>query len=171
MDHSEGGSSAARTIRACGVTAARLPVLALTANAYADDIAACLDAGMQGHLAKPIELAILAASIQKWTISHAPHVTVAPAFTISPALQARFDARKAEVAEFAQGLAASGTFTDEEIKRLIDMLHKLAGSAGMFNEKPLGARAAELEEQLETASSDDRREIIRDAVQVFEDAA
>jgi PAS domain S-box-containing protein len=165
------GLEAARTIRACGITPTRLPVLALTANAYADDITACLDAGMQGHLAKPIELAILAASIQKWTISDAPHVTVAPAFAISPALQARFDARKAEVAEFAQGLAASGTITDEEIQRLIDMLHKLAGSAGMFNEKSLGARAAELEEQLETASFHDRREILRDAVQAFEDAA
>jgi PAS domain S-box-containing protein len=164
------GLEAARKIRAAGIAPARLPLLALTANAYADDITACLEAGMQAHLAKPIELASLAASLQKWSGSHAPQTTVAAAFTISPALQARFDARKAELGVFAQRLATCDDVADEQIKHLKNMLHKLAGSAGMFNEKPLGSRAAELEERLGTASSHDRGDIVRAVVRAVENA-
>jgi PAS domain S-box-containing protein len=164
------GLEAARKIRAAGIAPARLPLLALTANAYADDITACLEAGMQAHLAKPIELASLAASLQKWSGSHAPQTTVAAAFTISPALQARFDARKAELGVFAQRLATCDDVADEQIKHLKNMLHKLAGSAGMFNEKPLGSRAAELEERLGTASSHGRGDIVRAVVRAVENA-
>jgi PAS domain S-box-containing protein len=165
------GLEAARRIRATGITAERLPILALTANAYADDIAACLDAGMQAHLAKPLELANLAAVIQKWAPSHVPQVIAAPAFAISPVLQARFDSRKAELVAFAQGLTTGEQLGDEQINQLVDMLHKLAGSAGMFNQKPLGARAAELEMQLEAAETSGRGGVVRAVVQALASAA
>jgi response regulator RpfG family c-di-GMP phosphodiesterase len=164
------GLEAARRIRAAGIAPARLPIIALTANAYADDVAACLDAGMQAHLAKPVALAVLSATIQKWSGSLAPHVIAAPAFTISPALQARFAARKTELVQFAQGLIASDDIDEGEVKHLTDLLHKLAGSAGMFNEVSLGTRAAELEEQLAAAPSHARGNIVRVVVRVLESA-
>ncbi len=54
-----GGIEATRRLRASGYNKDSLPIVALTANAYSEDVQACLDAGMQDHLAKP--LAILSA--------------------------------------------------------------------------------------------------------------
>ena len=34
--------------------ARRIPIIAMTANAFAEDVQASLDAGMNGHLSKPI---------------------------------------------------------------------------------------------------------------------
>ena len=36
--------------------AKRIPIIAMTANAFAEDVQASLDAGMNGHLSKPIEM-------------------------------------------------------------------------------------------------------------------
>lgn len=61
------GIDATRAIRAGGVDAAALPIVALTANAYAVDVEQFLAAGMQDHLPKPITLAALSATIRRWS--------------------------------------------------------------------------------------------------------
>jgi signal transduction histidine kinase/HPt (histidine-containing phosphotransfer) domain-containing protein/ActR/RegA family two-component response regulator len=48
------GLAATRAIRAKGGDLAVMPIIALTANAFPDDIAACLAAGMNGFIAKPV---------------------------------------------------------------------------------------------------------------------
>ena len=51
------GYDAARAIRACGhPQAAGIPIVAMTANAFAEDVRNALDAGMDGHLSKPIDM-------------------------------------------------------------------------------------------------------------------
>ena len=60
------GLEATRRLRASGHDAATLPIVALTANAYADDIDLCLAAGMQAHLAKPLRLAELQQMLDRW---------------------------------------------------------------------------------------------------------
>jgi len=50
------GLAATREIRAMErLDAKTVPIVAMTANAYTEDVKACLDAGMNGHIAKPIE--------------------------------------------------------------------------------------------------------------------
>ena len=42
-----------------------VPVIAMTADAFAEDIQACLDAGMNGHIAKPVDLKLLFRELRK----------------------------------------------------------------------------------------------------------
>lgn len=58
------GLDAARVARARGVAT---PMVALTANAFEDDRRACIDAGMNDFLTKPIEPAALRAALARWT--------------------------------------------------------------------------------------------------------
>jgi len=54
------GYEATRAIRASGLTnAADIPIMAMTANAFADDVNKCHEAGMNDHIAKPIEFDLL----------------------------------------------------------------------------------------------------------------
>ncbi|MCD0418665.1 transporter substrate-binding domain-containing protein [Rubrivivax sp. JA1024] len=57
------GLCATRAIRALP-GAARLPIVAMTANAMVDDVQRCLSAGMDGHIAKPIDPRRLASQLQ-----------------------------------------------------------------------------------------------------------
>ena len=50
------GMEAARTIRLCEKEDARsIPIIAMTANAFEQDVKDCLNAGMNAHLSKPVE--------------------------------------------------------------------------------------------------------------------
>lgn len=50
------GYDATRAIRASGRPDSRLPIIAMTADAFAGDIQKCLDAGMDDHIAKPLDI-------------------------------------------------------------------------------------------------------------------
>ena len=59
------GLDATREIRALPGTAA-LPVIAMTANAFEHSRAACMDAGMNDFLTKPIDISTLAVTLSRW---------------------------------------------------------------------------------------------------------
>jgi CheY-like chemotaxis protein len=51
------GYDATRAIRSCGhADAETIPIIAMTANAYEEDVKDALDAGMNAHVSKPIEI-------------------------------------------------------------------------------------------------------------------
>ncbi|ABD08915.1 Hpt sensor hybrid histidine kinase [Rhodopseudomonas palustris HaA2] len=57
------GLAATRAIRAQGGAFAKLPIIALTANAFPDDIRTCREAGMSDFLAKPLRKPALVAAV------------------------------------------------------------------------------------------------------------
>ncbi|MEI9982033.1 MAG: ATP-binding protein [Aliidongia sp.] len=62
------GLEATRRIRALPGKPGRIPIVALTANVMPDEVAACHAAGMQAHLAKPLDATALIALIDRLSV-------------------------------------------------------------------------------------------------------
>ena len=60
------GYDAAKTIRALDRKDANIPIIAMTADAFSDDIQHCLDCGMNEHVAKPIDVDRLSQILKKY---------------------------------------------------------------------------------------------------------
>ena len=61
------GLTATRTIRAMHREDAKtIPIIAMTANAYDEDMKQCLEAGMNAHLSKPLQMKLVVATIGKY---------------------------------------------------------------------------------------------------------
>lgn len=63
------GFEAARRIRSLEPPEHRTPIVALTANARQGDRERCLDAGMDDHLAKPVQKLELEGALTRWVRS------------------------------------------------------------------------------------------------------
>ena len=61
------GYQAAQAIRALPDARSTVPIIAMTANVFADDVKACLDAGMNSHVGKPLDMKVLIGEILKYT--------------------------------------------------------------------------------------------------------
>ena len=60
------GYEATQAIRALDRADAGLPIIAMTADAFAEDVKRCLDAGMNAHIAKPIDVREVARLLEKF---------------------------------------------------------------------------------------------------------
>ena len=61
------GCDATRAIRSSARDyCKRVPIVAMTANAFAEDVQAAKTVGMNEHIAKPLELATLAAVLRRY---------------------------------------------------------------------------------------------------------
>lgn len=60
------GYEATRQIRSCGKADARsIPIVAMSANAFSEDVEAALASGMNGHIAKPVDMQTLIRKLKK----------------------------------------------------------------------------------------------------------
>ncbi|MDB5616878.1 ATP-binding protein [Tardiphaga sp.] len=142
------GLAATRAIRDLGGRCATLPIIALTANAFAEDINLCRDAGMSDFLAKPLRKPALIAAVLR-AIGGAPiaaaDLPAEPASTFVPAPLDRTtlvhltaaigeDGVRQTFAVFAREtearLAMFGLFTEGNDRNLLEIeAHALKGSA------------------------------------------
>jgi CheY-like chemotaxis protein len=151
------GLSAARAIRERERdTGGHLPIIALTAHAMASDRQRCLEAGMDGYVAKPIDPQVLLGAIKSLSVglSPEPAPAEAPAPVDRPALIRRFDGDWAlirqlveifleecpKLLEQAQASLASG-----DAQGLAVAAHTIKGSVGYFEAPGAFAAALELE--------------------------
>jgi len=155
------GLEATRRLRACGRYAGT-PIVGLTANVFVEDVAACLAAGMDTVLHKPVrieELRVTIESLLAATAASAPAADCEPAPAAEPAAQpaqadlnpaqslaSRYAEQRAEMLERINALVGGGDFAPEVLEEIVDLAHKLAGSAGMFGDPATGDLAYALEE-------------------------
>ena len=63
------GYDATRALRAMDRNyCRRIPIIAMTANAFAEDVQAAKTVGMNEHIAKPFEAKTLAKTLEKWLL-------------------------------------------------------------------------------------------------------
>jgi len=118
------GYEATRRIRA-DPRLAKLPVLAMTANAMSGDEQLCLEAGMNAHIAKPIDFELLAATLPRW---------LAPAGEPAPPRLHGF------ASGFRDRFAAALADGDAQLARRL--LYRLQGDAAAAGAAGLAAAAA-----------------------------
>jgi len=161
------GLEATRHIRALRGSRGQVPIVALTAQAFTDQVEACRAAGMDSHLAKPFEMDTLLAAVARAVearqppdagLEPAPTPTAIPPPPIDmtlPVLDRKLFERTAgfltpetlahymrTIAELGEsllcGLRESDALTRAG-KALAEAAHTLAGSAGMFGFERLAA--------------------------------
>lgn len=129
------GLEATRRARALGYT---IPIIGLTANAFDTDRQACLDAGMDGFIAKPITREKLAGALRTTPVPHTSAPSPAP--QVDRAYQAdlirelgepEFRALVQQFCQDAQTLIAAAGQSDAaaDIEALDQALHTLKGAA------------------------------------------
>ena len=164
------GFAATRMIRQAGHSADDLPIVALTANAFADDIEKCLEAGMQDHLAKPIAADKLGACIVKWQRGERAPV-VAGRGNVVERLRPEFDALKTQVNVAARAWldAPDGGVDLQRLSTsLSTSLHQLAGVAALFGDGRIGTLSAQCERYLHDASTENSYRHADDTIIIME---
>jgi signal transduction histidine kinase/DNA-binding response OmpR family regulator len=138
-----------------------LPVLAMTAHALAEERARCLAVGMQGHIAKPLDVARLVQELQRYRPRPAP-TPPRSALDLQAGLR-RFDGQSALYRRTLQGFAdqyASGVagWSDwlvagqwAELRRAA---HTLQGLAATVGAQPLHHIALALERSAAASEAD-----------------
>jgi PAS domain S-box-containing protein len=160
------GLQATRKIRAAGIGPDTLPIIAVTANAYQEDVDACRAAGMQAHLTKPLRMRELQAALRVWAQRATADLSGdgaddSDAARADPRLLRLYIERKLRALQLIDGLLDQPGPEPAAIVALTSELHQIAGIAAFFGQAQLGAESAKLERSLQSAGDDNRDLLVR----------
>jgi PAS domain S-box-containing protein len=148
------GLTATRAIRALGGRAATIPIVALTANAFAAEMQECRDAGMDDHIAKPSGFAQLKEAVELWgDVARSPSPPTGFGALETVSIADRFEARlyksNKRLIELSSELSEMNDEVASQLMReAAGIAHVLAGTAGMFGRAPLGKIAQQVEAEI-----------------------
>ncbi len=179
------GLTATRRIRALGGRNARVPIVALTANAMPGQLELCLDAGMNAYLTKPLEIGRLRETLDRFGLARQPSASSTGVQSVSrtgePVELARLFELTAGDQAFALDLVAtfakSGAKAIEEMRtalsgqdllRLQRAAHQLKGASANIHAGQLKELAAALENRSSTASNTELNELLDKLASEFE---
>ena len=142
------GLEATRRIRALEGARGRVPIVALTAHAFTEQVAECRNAGMDSHLAKPFNPGMLLAAVARasaplWVLN--PTVFERTAFFLAPATVTSYLRTIAEGGEALLCRLRKPDALSSAGNELAEAAHTLAGSAGMFGFERLAALGSRFE--------------------------
>lgn len=171
------GLEATRRLRDAGFDADDLPIVALTANAYADDIVASREARMQDHLSKPVTINTIRGVLSRFgpekssqtvdeMLTLPNHIAAEPKIDLAEMYQNR----KAQTLAEAERLACQTVISDTEAEEFSNQVHQLAGTGGFFGDAALGSAAGLLEHQIKSVSFDQRPQIVSDGFKAMRNA-
>ncbi|WP_144290024.1 PAS domain-containing protein [Ideonella sp. A 288] len=173
------GLQAAQALRTLPETA-DVPIVAMTADAFGESRQACLAAGMNGHVSKPVDPALLYEALRRWLPTRG--LTPAPApSAAAPTAEARQAGASIPGLDMVQALQYLGGRTDvyqrvlrqfaqhygesiDEVSQGLEsgdsaharaMAHSIRGAAASIGAQALAALAGNLETALADAGSDD----------------
>lgn len=139
----------------------RMPVLALTASALAEDVQRCREAGMDDLLAKPVALATLRHALRRWLPADegdagpeqdAPLAAAPPEAPSRQAIVRRFGSehvasvlidsmREATADDLQRGCAAR---EQDDANTAVEVLHRIVGGLGTLGAEALAEEARTL---------------------------
>jgi len=143
------GIAATKAIRAMAGPKARVPIVAMTANAMAGDREAFLAAGMDDYISKPISRRSLQALLDRWIgrLHEAgrgqPPIAAAMSEPMAPSVPLVDEAVKAEMCE-ELGAERYGRLADKLMTDLPGLLETMRGLQGAGDVKGLGRAAHSL---------------------------
>ncbi|MBD8898183.1 response regulator [Rhodanobacter sp. DHG33] len=145
--------------------ATRLPIIAMTANAFDGELARCREAGMDDYLSKPLQLQPLERKIEQWmprrgpdAAQAAPEPSPAADMEASQALRQSLlpmlvDATNADL----DALGAAAIAGDAKIAE--QRLHRMLGALQLFTDDPLLAEGERYLETLHAGGTDPLRSL------------
>ena len=159
------GLAATRAIRELAGESSMVPIIALSANAFPDDVQACLDAGMNQFIAKPVSRDVLLDALRLALLGQSPNQTAPvasePRSRVGLNVKALGELKTVMGAEgIAEMMALFKVDTRARLTRLktvelghsdlVREIHSLKGSASTVFATELSQVASEMEKNLKS---------------------